>query len=75
MLEELGNFLQIPAPYFIEILDISNLFQQDIVAGFLVYINGKKDQSKSKIYQISSPQDQKIAPFNENYLPKKSDTA
>lgn len=74
LLEELGDFLQIPTPYFIEILDISNLFQQDIVAGFLVYINGKKDQSKSKIYRISSFQDQKYVLFDENSLPKKSDT-
>jgi excinuclease ABC subunit C len=73
LLEELGNFLQISTPCFIEILDISNLFQQDIVAGFLVYINGKKDQTKSKIYRITSLQ--KNTPFGENSLPQKSDTA
>ena len=74
LLEELGNFLQISTPYFIEILDISNLFQQDIIAGFLTYVNGKKDQPRSKIYQISSFKEQKSDSFDKNSFPK-SDTA
>jgi len=46
--------LHINTPYFLEILDISNLFQQDVVAGFLVYLNGEKVESKSKIYQLAA---------------------
>jgi len=53
LLEELGNYLQVDTPYFLEVLDISNLFQQDVVAGFLVYLNGEKVKSKSKIYQLT----------------------
>ena len=54
LLEELGNLLQTPTPYYIEILDISNLFQQDIIAGFLACINGEIDKKKSKIYQLNA---------------------
>ncbi|KLL04379.1 MAG: excinuclease ABC subunit C [Mycoplasmataceae bacterium CE_OT135] len=54
LLEELGKYLQIEPPYFLEVLDISNLFQQDIVAGFLAYFNGEKAKSKSKIYQLTA---------------------
>ncbi|CAJ0761781.1 12247_t:CDS:2 [Entrophospora sp. SA101] len=54
LLEELGNYLQVDTPYFLEVLDISNLFQQDVVAGFLVYLNGEKVKSKSKIYQLTA---------------------
>jgi len=54
LLEELGKYLQIEPPYFLEVLDISNLFQQDIVAGFLVYLNGEKAKNKSKIYQLTA---------------------
>lgn len=56
MLEEVGNLLQISTPYYIEVLDISNLFQQDIVAGFLTCINGEIDKKKSKIYQLTARQ-------------------
>ncbi|RHZ37242.1 excinuclease ABC subunit UvrC [endosymbiont GvMRE of Glomus versiforme] len=62
LLEELGKYLQIETPYFLEILDVSNLFQQDVVAGFLVYLNGEKAKNKSKIYQLTNSE-------------KKSDTA
>ncbi|CAJ0836413.1 2094_t:CDS:2 [Entrophospora sp. SA101] len=51
--EELGKYLQIEPPYFLEVLDISNLFQQDIVAGFLVYVNGEKVKNRAKIYQLT----------------------
>ena len=54
LLEELGIFLQISTPYYIEVLDISNLFQQDVVAGFLACINGETDKKKSKIYRLVS---------------------
>jgi excinuclease UvrABC nuclease subunit len=56
LLEELGIFLQTPTPYYIEVLDISNLFQQDVVAGFLACINGETDKKKSKIYRLVSDQ-------------------
>jgi len=45
--------LSIPPPYHIECLDISNLYKQDVVAGFLVFSNGEKDLAKSKLYKIS----------------------
>jgi len=51
-LEEMSKFLSIPFPYRIEALDISNLFHQDAVAGFLVFINGEKDINKSKFYKV-----------------------
>ncbi|CAI2162694.1 6830_t:CDS:10, partial [Funneliformis geosporum] len=35
VLEEISKFLSIPLPNYIECLDISNLYKQDIVAGFL----------------------------------------
>ncbi|CAG8477922.1 5224_t:CDS:2 [Scutellospora calospora] len=54
LLEELGKLLQISTPYYIEVLDISNLFQQDIVAGFLTCINGEIDKKKSKIYRLTA---------------------
>ncbi|RHZ37013.1 excinuclease ABC subunit UvrC [endosymbiont GvMRE of Glomus versiforme] len=54
LLEELGRYLHIETPYFLEILDVSNLFQQDVVAGFLVYLNGEKAKKKSKIYQLTT---------------------
>jgi len=44
--------LSIPTPYYIECLDISNLFKQDIVAGFLVFINGEKNLTRSKLYKL-----------------------
>lgn len=56
LLEELGNLLLLPTPYYIEVLDISNLFQQDIVAGFLLCINGEIDERKSKVYQLTASQ-------------------
>ena len=62
LLEELGKYLRVETPYFLEVLDISNLFQQDVVAGFLVYLNGEKVKSKSKNYQLTTSE-------------KKSDTA
>ncbi|CAJ0900440.1 13049_t:CDS:2 [Entrophospora sp. SA101] len=49
LLEELGNYLQVDTPYFLEVLDISNLFQQDVVAGFLVYLNGEKVKNGGKL--------------------------
>jgi excinuclease ABC subunit C len=56
LLEELGDFLQVSTPYYIEVLDVSNLFQQDIVAGFLACINGETDRRKSKIYRLVASQ-------------------
>ncbi|CAJ0637810.1 2573_t:CDS:2 [Entrophospora sp. SA101] len=51
LLEELGNYLQVDTPYFLEVLDISNLFQQDVVAGFLVYLNGEKVKTCRRHYK------------------------
>jgi excinuclease UvrABC nuclease subunit len=56
LLEKLSSLLQTPVPYYIEVLDISNLFQQDIVAGFLTCINGEIDKKKSKVYQLTANQ-------------------
>src|SRR3954469_22258605 len=39
-------------PNYIECLDISNLYKQDIVAGFLVFLNGEKNLAKSKLYKL-----------------------
>jgi excinuclease ABC subunit C len=50
---EIGNFLSIPIPNYIECLDISNLYKQDIAAGFLVFINGEKNLAKSKLYKLA----------------------
>ena len=50
---ELSRFLSIPIPHYIECLDISNLYKQDVVAGFLVFINGEKDLTKSKLYKLN----------------------
>ena len=52
MLAEISNFLSIPVPNYIECLDISNLHKQDIVAGFLVFLNGEKNLAKSKLYKL-----------------------
>lgn len=52
VLSELSRFLSIPPPYHIECLDVSNLYKQDVVAGFLVFGHGEKDLNKSKLYKI-----------------------
>ena len=41
-------------PNYIECLDISNLYKQDIVAGFLVFRNGEKNLAKSKLYKLKN---------------------
>ena len=41
-------------PNYIECLDISNLYKQDIVAGFLVFWNGEKNLTKSKLYKLEN---------------------
>ena len=41
-------------PNYIECLDISNLYKQDIVAGFLVFRNGEKNLTKSKLYKLEN---------------------
>ena len=53
LIEELGKYLQIPPPAHLEVLDISNLFQQDVVAGFLVYLNGQRVSAESRIYYLT----------------------
>jgi len=54
ILEEISNFLSIPAPYYIECLDISNLYKQDIVAAFLVLTNGESNLAKSRLYKLEN---------------------
>ena len=53
ILEEISEFLSIPIPNYIECLDISNLYKQDTVAGFLVFLNGEKNLTKSKLYKLN----------------------
>nr|CAG8435671.1 12339_t:CDS:2 [Entrophospora candida] len=52
ILEEISKFLLIPTPNYVECLDISNLYKQDTVAGFLVFLNGEKNLAKSKLYKL-----------------------
>jgi excinuclease ABC subunit C len=52
-LTEISKFLAIPTPNYLECLDISNLYKQDIVAGFLTFINGEKNLLKSKLYKLA----------------------
>jgi len=54
ILKEISDFLSIPTPYYFECLDISNLYTQDIVAGFLVFINGEKKLVRSKLYKLNN---------------------
>ncbi|WNE40970.1 MAG: UvrABC system protein C [Mycoplasmataceae bacterium] len=53
ILEEISVFLSIPIPIYIECLDISNLYNQDVVAGFLAFINGEKKLIRSKLYKLT----------------------
>jgi excinuclease ABC subunit C len=52
-LAEISSFLSVPSPYYFECLDISNLYTEDIVAGFLVFINGEKKLARSKLYKLN----------------------
>ncbi|RHZ35633.1 excinuclease ABC subunit UvrC [endosymbiont GvMRE of Glomus versiforme] len=54
VLKEISELLSIPIPNYIECLDISNLYKQDVAAGFLIFINGEKILSKSKLYKLES---------------------
>src|SRR6185503_18159077 len=54
ILTEISKFLSIPIPNYIECLDISNLYKQNIVAGFLVFINGEINLAKSKLYKLEN---------------------
>jgi len=54
ILIEISNLLAIPTPNYIECCDISNLYKQDIVAGFLVFLNGEKNLTKSKLYKLNN---------------------
>jgi excinuclease UvrABC nuclease subunit len=47
VLNDISNFLSIPIPNYIECLDISNLYKQDVVAGFLAFINGRSNLAKT----------------------------
>lgn len=50
-LKRVGEILNIETPYYIEALDISNIFLQDSVASFTNFVNGEQD--KSKLYKLS----------------------
>ncbi|CFW92753.1 putative UvrABC system protein C [endosymbiont DhMRE of Dentiscutata heterogama] len=54
VLTEISSLLSIPPPNYIECLDISNLYKQDIVAGFLAFINGEKNLAQSKLYKLEN---------------------
>ncbi|CAG8515227.1 9184_t:CDS:2 [Gigaspora margarita] len=54
VLTEISQFLSIPPPNYIECLDISNLYKQDIVAGFLTFINGQSNLARSKLYKLEN---------------------
>ena len=54
VLNDISNFLSIPVPNYIAGLDISNLYKQDVVAGFLAFINGRSSLAKSKLYKLES---------------------
>src|SRR3954452_8931437 len=41
-------------PNYMECLDISNLYKQDVVAGFLAFIDGRSNLIKSKLYKLES---------------------
>ncbi len=50
-LEKVANVLKIPTPFNIEALDISNIFLDDAVASFSVFING--EYRDSKLYKLA----------------------
>jgi excinuclease ABC subunit C len=54
ILSEISNFLSVPLPHYFECLDISNLYTEDIVAGFLVFVNGEKNLARSKLYKLNN---------------------
>ena len=54
MLTEISNFLAISTPHYIECLDVSNLYKQDVVAGFLTFIDGRSNLAKSKLYKLEN---------------------
>ncbi|MCE8163250.1 MAG: excinuclease ABC subunit C [Candidatus Moeniiplasma glomeromycotorum] len=62
VLSELSRFLSIPIPYRIECLDVSNLYKQDVVAGFLAFSNGEKDLTRSKLYKINVSEQEWVQP-------------
>mgnify|MGYP000144459294 CR=1 FL=1 len=53
--EELGELLDIPAPYRIEAFDNSNLFQEASVSAMVVFINGKPAKKEYRKYKIKDP--------------------
>lgn len=57
MLTEISSFLSIPIPHHVECLDVSNLYKQDVVAGFLVFLNGEKNLAESKLYKLDSKEE------------------
>jgi excinuclease ABC subunit C len=65
VLGEISKFLSIPVPNYIECLDISNLYKQDVVAGFLAFINGRSNLAKSKLYKLERRSERNLAPMEQ----------
>ncbi|CAI2196952.1 15475_t:CDS:2, partial [Funneliformis geosporum] len=66
VLTEISNFLSIPTPNYIECLDISNLYKQAVVAGFLAFINGRSNLAKSKLYKLENKIEENLANSEQN---------
>lgn len=58
VLKALGNMLSIPLPLRIESFDISNISGTDIVAGMVVFIDGKARPSEYKKFKMRDIRDQ-----------------
>ena len=52
LLEELGNILNIPTPYHIELFDNSHLQGSSPVGAMVAFINGEKDKSLYRKFKI-----------------------
>ncbi|AIO18731.1 UvrABC system protein C [Candidatus Izimaplasma bacterium HR1] len=52
--EQIGEILQIPAPYRIECFDNSNLFGEDAVSSMVVFINGKPARREYRKYKVKT---------------------
>ncbi|CAI2193763.1 2129_t:CDS:2, partial [Funneliformis geosporum] len=66
VLTEISNFLSIPTPNYIECLDISNLYKQDVTAGFLVFIDGRSNLAKSKLYKLENKVEENLVNRKQN---------
>ena len=67
---EISTFLSISIPNYIECLDVSNLYKQDIVAGFLTFINGQRNLAKSKLYKLENKVGKKLVSAEQKTEPE-----